>query len=153
VSTKSKGGGQLGNSGPEPLIEEDDSLDRKLQESQLSILLEHPTASDLDPNKVRTAFERSHLLTLGAPVEPPSEGSDLLHFTIDDKGTEKVLLPTFTSVVALRQALLLNQDWQTLSVLEIDGGELLPNVDADVTVVVDPWTPLEYFLPFQRDKQ
>jgi hypothetical protein len=32
-------------------------------------------------------------------------------------------------------------------VLEVDGGELLKNRDSDVTLVINPWSWLEFQLP------
>jgi hypothetical protein len=56
------------------------------------------------------------------------------------------LLPVFTSLTTMREALIRNPEWQTLSVLQISGGALLDNVDDDVTIVINPWTDLEYQL-------
>jgi len=122
---------------------------RKVLESPLALLLEHPTTGDIDPRRVRSAFHESSVWVLGFPEEPSQPGSaDLLHFVIDDDaGDEKVMLAAFTSRDALRQALILNKNWRDQTVLEVLGAELLANLDPDVTVVLDPWTTLEYRLP------
>jgi hypothetical protein len=124
----------------------DELDDRSVRESPLSTLLEHPTASDIDPKRVRDMFEQSKVWVLGdaAAQSQPGE-SDILHFTIDDdNGKESVICPAFTSKHALREALTLNSEWQHLDILEVDGGPLLTNLGADVALVIDPWTPLEY---------
>jgi hypothetical protein len=102
---------------------------------------------------VRDQFAKTEIYALGQPAgdtSVPGQGteSDLLHFTIDDEdGTEKVLLPVFTRPDIMREALLRNPDWQTLSVLQINGQALLENVDADVTIVINPWSRLEFQIP------
>jgi SseB protein N-terminal domain len=102
---------------------------------------------------VKDQFAKTEIYALGQPAgdtSVPGQGteSDLLHFTIDDEdGTEKVLLPVFTRPDIMREALLRNPDWQTLSVLQINGQALLDNVDADVTIVINPWSRLEFQIP------
>ena len=102
---------------------------------------------------VRDQFGKTDIYALGQPAGDtsiPGQGteSDLLHFTIDDEtGLEKVLLPVFTRPDIMREALLRNPDWQTLSVLQINGQALLDNVDSDVTIVINPWSRLEFQIP------
>ena len=77
--------------------------------------------------------------------------SDLLHFTIHDaQGAERVMLPVFTQPEIMRAALARNPDWQTLSVLQVQGQALLENVHPDVIVVINPWSRLEFQLPRDR---
>ncbi len=57
------------------------------------------------------------------------------------------MLPVFTNLDAMREALISNPEWQQLSVLEVNGSALLANVDDDVTVIINPWADLEYQLP------
>lgn len=95
------------------------------------------------------AIRGTEVYALGQPVDEAGEApsSDLLHFTIDsDDGTELTMLPIFTRGDTMRIALLRNPEWQTLSVLEINGRALLDNLDPDVNVVVNPWTPSEFVL-------
>lgn len=102
-----------------------------------------------DPELVRAAIQAAQVYTLGHPVDEPGEGgqSDLLHFAIDDDdGTELVMLPIFTRSEIMQDALLRNPDWQALSVLEVNGRALLDNIDSDVNVVVNPWSPGEFVL-------
>jgi hypothetical protein len=47
----------------------------------------------------------------------------------------------------MRSAVLRNPEWASVSVLEVAGGDLFDNVDEDVTIVVNPWSRLEYHLP------
>jgi hypothetical protein len=44
--------------------------------------------------------------------------------------------PVFTNPAAIREALIHNPEWQRLSLLQINSGALLDNVD--VTVVINP---------------
>jgi hypothetical protein len=102
---------------------------------------------------IREALARTHVLCLGQPAGPMATAqqgaeSDLLHFTVDDAdGAERVMLPVFTSTEIMREALTRNPDWQSLSVLEVEGGTLLDHIGAEVIVVINPWSRLEYQLP------
>jgi hypothetical protein len=101
---------------------------------------------------VPAMFRRSRFLTLGSPAGEVTNGhgsqSDLLHFTADIDGQEQVFLPVFTRMPALMTGLAKGGPmWWGLSVLSIEGGALLDNIDSDVTVVINPWTWLEYQLP------
>ena len=102
---------------------------------------------------IREALGGSDVLCLGQPagqMATAQQGSesDLLHFTVDDSdGTERVMLPVFTSTEIMREALARNPDWQTLSILQVQGGALLDHVGSDVIVVINPWSRLEYQLP------
>lgn len=131
------------------------SDDHNVQASPLAVLLEHPTANDIDPKRVNSMFKESDVWVLGFHKKASQPGgTDILHFTIDDEsGKERVMLPTFTSREALRQALTINKEWRNLTVLEVHGGDLLTNLKEDVTVVVDPWTTLEYRLPPGQETQ
>ena len=98
---------------------------------------------------VYEAIRGTEVYTLGQPVNEAGEApsSDLLHFTIDsDDGTELTMLPIFTRGDTMRIALLRNPEWQALSMLEINGRALLDNIDPDINVVVNPWTPSEFVL-------
>ena len=102
---------------------------------------------------VRDQFAKTDIYALGQPAgdtSVPGQGteSDLLHFTIDDAaGVERVMLPVFTRPDIMKEALLRNPEWQTLSVLQIGGSALLENVDDDVTIVINPWSRLEFQIP------
>lgn len=102
---------------------------------------------------VKDQFGKTEVYCLGQPagdLSVPGQGSesDLLHFTVDDaKGVERVMLPVFTRPDIMKEALLRNPDWQTLSVLQVNGRALLDNVDDDVIIVINPWSRLEFQLP------
>jgi hypothetical protein len=102
---------------------------------------------------VRELFTRCKIVALGYPARGPGgqlgEEVDILHFTADDsEGEELVFMPVFTRSAAVRTARARNPEWKKLSLLVVDGNELLANVDPDVTVVIDPWMgALEYQLP------
>lgn len=105
-----------------------------------------------DEAAVMTLLKKANMYALGqlagdTSVAGQGTESDILHFTIDDEGgNEQVLLPIFTSNTTMREALSRNPDWLDLSVLEINGADLLKNIDDDVTLVTNPWTPGEYQL-------
>jgi hypothetical protein len=73
--------------------------------------------------------------------------SDLLQFAVEADGKPRFIMPVFTQPEILRQALLRNPDWQTQSVLEMSGSDLLPAIGDDVTVIINPWSDLEYEIP------
>jgi hypothetical protein len=73
--------------------------------------------------------------------------SDVLHFEVEEDGKTSTMMPLFTQADVLRDALLRNPEWQTVSVLEMNGGDLLDNRDGDVTLVLNPWSPQEYQIP------
>jgi len=109
------------------------------------------TNDDEESNLVIDRFLESDVFALGRPagdLSVPGQGteSDLLHFTVDLDGSDQVLLPVFTQPALMRQALLRNPDWQTLSVLEVHGRALYENIADDVTVVINPWSRLEFQL-------
>jgi hypothetical protein len=102
---------------------------------------------------IRDRFARSVIFALGHQAPGPTgrlgEESDILHFTVDDlEGKEVVFMPVFTRFSAIIRAQQRNPEWKKLSRLIINGKELLPAVDPDVTLVINPWEgPLEYQLP------
>jgi cellulose synthase operon protein C len=112
-----------------------------------------------DESAVDTLLSESQILTLGYPAGDtsiPGHGTkaDLLHFTIDDKdGNELVVLPIFTNVEFMRDALYRNLEWRVMAVLGVEWRPLWENIDDSVIVVVNPWSPLEYqFRPRTRSE-
>jgi tetratricopeptide (TPR) repeat protein len=106
---------------------------------------------------VHDALRRSSVYALGETAGVVKDGtgteSELLHFAIDSEvpGVDKVMLPVFTAAEPMRNALLRNPDWQTLSVLEVNGAALTENIDPEVHIVIDPWADGEFQLP-SRDE-
>ena len=102
---------------------------------------------------IRVELSKADVFCLGQPagqMATAQQGSesDLLHFTIHDaQGAERVMLPVFTQPEIMRAALARNPEWQTLSVLQVQGQALLNNVHPDVLIVINPWSRLEYQLP------
>lgn len=102
--------------------------------------------------EIRGELSRADVYCLGQPagqLATAHQGNeaDLLHFTLDDgAGVERVMLPVFTRPEVMREALARNPDWQTLAVLQVQGQGLLEHVDRDVTIVIDPWSRLEFHL-------
>jgi hypothetical protein len=102
---------------------------------------------------VRGELAKSEVFCLGQPAghmatSQQGSESDLLHFTIHDaQGVERVMLPVFTQPEIMREALARNPDWQTLSVLQVQGRALMEKVHPSVIIVINPWSRLEYQLP------
>lgn len=104
------------------------------------------------PPGVSTVLSAAQVLALGyvaGDLSVPGRGtkSDLIHFSTESDEDHRVLLPVFTNVDILRDALIRNPHWQEVPVLEIDGGKILNERDSDVTLVVDPWSELEFQIP------
>jgi len=102
--------------------------------------------------KILAVLHKGPVYVLGQPagevVGRHGSESDLLHFTIDDaQGVDRVMLPAFTNPAIMKAALLRNPEWQTLSVLQIDGRALWENIDKNVILVINPWSRLEFQLP------
>lgn len=72
--------------------------------------------------------------------------SDVLHVT-EPIHEEQVIVPVFTRIEFILEAVLRNAEWQLLDVLELNGGALLATLDADVAIVLNPLTLLELELP------
>jgi hypothetical protein len=102
---------------------------------------------------VREHLARSTVYTLGRlPAEFAASGSapesDILHFRAGDQHSgEHMVTPVFTRPEAMSVALRSNPAWNALTVIAVQGGSLLENLDLDVTVVINPWTPLEFHVP------
>lgn len=115
--------------------------------------LESAIEADAGDRVVRDLLRAADIFVLGQPAgdtSVPGQGteSDILHFTVDDaEGHEQVLMPVFTRPDVMRSALQRNPDWQDQSVLQVSGGDLLANRDGDVTLVIDPWSSLEFQIP------
>ena len=130
------------------LFESSDEKRNALQRFALESAIE----ARADTTAVQNLLKPTQLYALGTPAgdtSVPGEGteSDLLHFTIDDpEGKERTLMPLFTRLDVVRSALLRNPDWQSLSVLEVNGGAVIVNRDTDVFLVINPWSKLEWQL-------
>ena len=106
--------------------------------------------------EVPAEFSRSTVLALGNLVgEVMAEGgseSDLLHFVAEVDGQEQVYLPVFTRMLALMTGLARGGPmWWRLEILSVDGSALTDNVDPHVTILINPWTWLDYQLPSRGD--
>jgi len=119
---------------------------------RLEITIEMQRTSPDPVPAIREKVAETNIYALGhAAGEVTTHGgteADLLHFTIDDEhGVERVMLPVFTRPNFLREALLRNPDWQTLMVLVVDGAGLIAHIEDDVTLVINPWSSLEFQVP------
>jgi transcriptional regulator with XRE-family HTH domain len=120
-----------------------------LHDLQAAAALEAKIEERVSTDQVRDELGNAFVYALGSPAgdtSAPGKGTeaDLLHFEADD---DVVYLPIFTRVDLMRTALLNNPDWQTLSILEISGGDLMANVDDDVALAINPWTDIQCVLP------
>ena len=106
---------------------------------------------------VRKQFGNTRIYALGhtaGDTSIPGFGteSNILHFTLEDhEGAERTLLPIFTGPQFVVEALKRNPEWQTLSVLLMDGKALLASADPEVTIVLNPWSELECQIPVRAD--
>ena len=96
---------------------------------------------------VREALMRVNVFAIGRPsgdlsVPEQETESDIVTYATDEGGG--VLMPVFTAVDALRQALIRVPEWRSLAILEVNGRELVRNVDPDVTLAIDPGSDLEF---------
>jgi tetratricopeptide (TPR) repeat protein len=97
-------------------------------------------------------FQGDLVYALGHPAGQVSNGkgteSDLVHYESSEGGEQsQTRLPVFTQPSIMRRALLRNPEWQSTFVLQVNGGLLYENVDAEVTIVLNPWSRLECALP------
>jgi antitoxin (DNA-binding transcriptional repressor) of toxin-antitoxin stability system len=103
--------------------------------------------------RVRDALIRADVFAIGSPTgDPPTAGrvTESAIVTLPAEIENRpggVLMPVFTSVDVLRSVLLRNPDWQSLDILQVNGRELAQNVDPDVTIIIDPWSDLEFRIP------
>jgi len=122
-----------------------------MQPLEVAIALKGDSPDAIDA--IRTELGKTEVFCLGQPaghMATAAQGSesDLLHFTLQDpQGAERIMLPVFTQTEIMREALNRNPDWQTLSVLQVQGQALLDHVHPDVIIVINPWSRLEYQLP------
>lgn len=136
------------------LFEAPDEQEKVLQRFALE------SAIDVTANAaaVESLLRQTQLYTLGHPAGDISIAghgteSDILHFTIDEsQGVERTYMPLFTRADVMRKSLLRNPGWQELSILEVNGGDLIVNRDADVTLVINPWSKLEFQLGPRQDQ-
>ncbi len=103
-----------------------------------------------DQSQIISLLQDTTVYALGEPVVGNrAAGTNLLHVTVnlEEGDGETVLLPVFTGPNHMREALLRNSQWLSLAVLEVNGGDLLHNIDRDVTIVINPWSDLQYLTP------
>ena len=116
--------------------------------------IEHSLAlSDNEPRKpglVTRDLANADEYVLGNATDAGDE-SDLLHFTANAAdGKEHLYLPVFSRLDLLGTAVQRVPEWEGLTVLRVKGSDVLASVDADVTLVLNPWTKLAFQLPPMR---
>jgi len=129
-----------------------DEIVGQVENSESAIALAGAIRAGADTEGIAALLRGTDVLALGESAgEMSAQGqsteSDLLHFEVEHEGTRRVMLPIFTRAEALRDAVLRNPDWQSLSILQVNGGSLLENRDPDVTLVLNPWSSLEFQIP------
>src|SRR5450755_423915 len=78
--------------------------------------------AEADPEAVQEQLAGTEILALGMPAGTVAQDgmagteSDLLHFAVTEDGPEIFLLPVFTRPGFMREPLVRNPDWQSLSV-------------------------------------
>jgi transcriptional regulator with XRE-family HTH domain len=77
---------------------------------------------------------------------------DLVHDMFDVDGRQMYGLPVFTQLDQMIPALVQNRAWQSYSVLQIDGRELLENVGSHVTIVINPFAKRSFNFPQRSDR-
>lgn len=103
---------------------------------------------DIDPTKttrVINLLQRVNLLTLGNQVGPTQ--TKLLFYKLDDPmDWGRFFVPAFTRDEYLNNAIFRNREWARLSRLSVRGKGLLEAI-GDATLVLNPYTRLEFRLP------
>jgi prevent-host-death family protein len=127
------------------------ALADQLDTASLEEAIRSASASPDPVAAVRNALTQVDVFAIGSPagdLSVPGRGteSDIVTYPGDDPGSV-VMMPVFTAVELLRDALIRVSEWQSLSILQVNGQELVHNVDPDVTIVVDPWSDLEFHIP------
>lgn len=130
----------------------DDTHQSSITSALSRLALEGAIKAAPDPQALARVLRETQIFAVGKPAgdtSVPGYGteSEIVHFEAGEGRSKRTLMPLFTSTPILRDALIRNPAWQSQAVLEIDGGALLDNRDPDVTLVIDPWSPLEYQLP------
>ena len=98
---------------------------------------------------VSRQFAAAELVALGTPAgQSAAPGraarSDLLCLSGEEGGRPDVVIPVFTRTALLVPALLREPPWRDLPVLTLRGEDLLADLGEDETILIDPWTPLQF---------
>lgn len=125
------------------------ALAELLLENQLEKQIVVKQASrDAAADKVREALRETKVFALGhdayVNTEDVAEGGDILRYVIDD-GSE-ITVPVFTRYEFTEAAYERNPAWRTLPVAEVRGDVLLDELGQELTVVINPWSPLKFKL-------
>jgi prevent-host-death family protein len=134
-------------SGEELVAELADQIDAGPLEQAIRSAADAPAAVEA----VREALMHVDVFALGSPAEDLASAGkrtvgDFVTYSAADV-PDAVLLPVFTGLDALRSALAHQPEWLSLAVFQLNGRELVQQVDPDLTIVVDPWSELEFSVP------
>jgi prevent-host-death family protein len=134
-------------SGEELVAELADQIDAGPLEQAIRSAGDAPAAVEA----VREALMHVDVFALGSPAEDLASAGkrtvgDFVTYSAADV-PDAVLLPVFTGLDALRSALAHQPEWLSLAVFQLNGRELVQQVDPDLTIVVDPWSELEFSVP------
>jgi hypothetical protein len=105
-----------------------------------------------EPTAIRAELAGVDVYALGSVSGTAEAGqgteSDIIHVAmVDSDGSLLAFVPVFTQFGILGESLLRNPEWQTVDVLKVNGGKLMKGVEPIVTIVINPWSPLEFRLP------
>jgi tetratricopeptide (TPR) repeat protein len=92
----------------------------------------------------------STVLALGAPTSGyPASEAHLLHCDVP-VGEETIsMIPVFTRIEHIIPAVIMNPTWQDLSVLQMESGVVLGDLEAHEWLGINPWSGKEFKLPPQ----
>ncbi len=103
---------------------------------------------EIAADKVRQELTQAKVFALGHNAsissEDVSEGRGLLRYVVGDGSGIRV--PVFTRSEFTEHAYEQNPAWKDFQVAELSGDVLLGEVGQDLTVVINPWSPLRFKL-------
>jgi len=88
----------------------------------------------------------SDVLALGH-YGPDQQIKDIVYYSVtSSNGPREDLIPIFTRIEFLQQAVQKNPEWAKFEVILVNGGDLVQAFEVDA-IVINPWSPLEYRVP------
>ena len=91
-------------------------------------------------------FKSADVFALGHSG-PDKQIKDILYYSAPSQdGGQEDLIPVFTRIEFLQQAVGQNPQWANWEILSVNGGELLDAMDAS-GIVINPWSRLAYRVP------
>ena len=112
-------------------------------EALITLKGDNPAADDLVRNRVKDC----HLLALGAPAQGGKGTAHLLHCTVPVGETTIAMLPVFTRLEHVVEAVRMNPAWQSLQVLQMEGSVIIGDLEPGEWLGINPWSGHEFKLP------